>query len=107
MYTFNEFYIQDHMMEGIKRYVEDGIRPGDFLTAIICNDLTNSVWRADETNMRNIPAFVEYFYNRVPLSIWKSKENMEAWIELKQEEREKQNADKERSKDEDAPRSEA
>lgn len=106
MYKFDEFYIQDHMMEGIKRYVEDGIKPGDFLQAVICNNLSKAVWRADKKNMKNLIAFVAYFYNEVPSTIHGSKENMEAWIELKREEREKQNASKERSQDEHGSRSE-
>lgn len=106
MYEFNGFHIQNHMMEAIKSYVEHGTRPGDFLTAVICNDLSEAMQRADEKNMRNLPAFVAYFYMEVPLAICGTKEKMDFWIKLKQEEREKQNADKERSKDEDAPRSE-
>lgn len=91
MYTFNEFYIQDHMMEAIKRYVEDGIKPGDFLTAVICNDLKEAVWRADEKNMKNLLAFVAYFYNEVTATIWGNEEMMKDWIELKQKEREEEN----------------
>lgn len=103
MYTFNEFYIQDHMMEAIKRYVEDGIKPGDFLQAIICNDLKETIWRADEKNQKNLTAFVAYFYNEVPASIYGTKEKMETWINFKQEEREKRDADEKRSQDENAP----
>ena len=83
-YFFQEFYIPRRMEGGICRYVEYGIEPGDFLTAIIRNDLKEAVGRADEENMRNLPAYVAYFYNEVPSPAWGSKEKMEAWMETRQ-----------------------
>ena len=79
-YEFNGFYIPERMMPGIKRYVEHGSKPGEFLTAIICNDLSSAVAQADNENMQNMPAFVSYFYNECPLSCWGSPHKMEAWI---------------------------
>jgi hypothetical protein len=84
-YDFGAFYIPERMMGSIQRYVELGIPPGDFLTAIICNDLREAVGRADDENMANIPAFVSYFYNEVPSQCWGSRENMDAWMASRQE----------------------
>ena len=39
-----------NMVEGIKRYVEHGVSPGGFLTALLTNDLTGALNRADVTN---------------------------------------------------------
>ena len=104
MYIAGEFYIPYRMMGGIFRYIEHGIRPGDFLQAVICNSLSDATITADDENLRNLPAFGYYFYMEVPTAL-RGKENMEAWIKIKREEREeKENADKERSQDEDAPR---
>ena len=88
-YTFNEFYIPERMMGGIRRYIEHGIKPGEFLTAVICNNLSDAVGKADEENMRNLPAYAAYFYNYADLRCWKSRENMEAWIEMHRLAREK------------------
>jgi hypothetical protein len=85
MYTFKEFYISDSMMDGIERYLNNGIPPGDFLTAIICNDLSSAVVRADDTNLRNIPAFVAYFYNEAPIDSWGSAKQMMKWMVSKRE----------------------
>jgi len=85
MYTFKEFCISDSMMDGIERYLNDGIPPGHFLTAIICNDLTAAVLRADDTNLRNIPAFVSYFYNQAPINSWGSIKKMATWMVSKRE----------------------
>jgi len=87
MYKFREFHIPDYMMDGINRYVNDGIPPGSFLTAIICNDLSGAVSQADDNNLPNIPAFVSYFYWETPSACWGSLRKMKAWIEHKREEK--------------------
>ena len=38
------------MVEGIKRYVERGIAPGGFMTALLSNNLTGALNGADVTN---------------------------------------------------------
>ena len=81
MYQFREFYIPEHMMGGIERYVNQGIPPGDFLRAVICNDLSGAVGRADDENIRNLPAYVAYFYNEAPGTCWGSIAKMVAWME--------------------------
>ena len=80
MYKFRQFYIPDRMMGGIKRYIESGVKPGDFLTAVICNDLRKACGQADDENLANLPAFVGYFYNEVPSMCWGSPEQMNGWI---------------------------
>lgn len=83
-YKFGEYYIPERMMGGIKRYIDQGVDPGHFLTAVICNDLKEAVGRADEENMRNIPAYVSYFYNEMPEPCWGSREKMEKWIKARE-----------------------
>jgi len=80
MYRFNQFYIPDRMMGGITRYLENGIAPGDFLTAVICNDLREAYGRADDENLVNLSAFVAYFYNEAPHNCWGSPEKMKEWL---------------------------
>ena len=79
-YHFNEFYIPDRMMPGIKRYIEEKIPPGEFLAAVICNDLQEAVGQADTENMANLPAYVGYFYNEAPSQCWGSKAAMDKWL---------------------------
>lgn len=82
-YTFRGFHIPERMMGGITRYIEQGVPPGDFLTAIICNDLYEAVGRADDENIANIPAYVGYFYNNAPSQCWGSVEKFNAWMDSK------------------------
>ncbi len=81
-YRFRDWYIPERMMPGIERYIEQHIRPGHFLSAVISNDLKDACGRADDENMTNLPAFVAYFYNEAPHPCWGSPEKMEAWIKL-------------------------
>ena len=78
-YRFREFHIPLRMMPSIELYINQGIQPGDFLTAVICNDLALAVGRADEENIENLPAYVHYFYNEAPGQCWGSREKKVAW----------------------------
>lgn len=80
-YEFRGMVIPDDMLEAIERYVEHGIEPGHFLTAIICNDLKEACARADGRNIGIIPAYAAWFYNHAPIPCWGSAEKMDAWIE--------------------------
>jgi hypothetical protein len=73
--------IPEHMQAALKRYVEDKIKPGDFLTAVIKNDLKNAVGRADSVNLPLLPVYVKWLYNVAPGSCWGSPENFQTWIE--------------------------
>lgn len=83
MYKFRQFYIPDRMMPGIRRYIDDKIRPGDFLQAVICNNLKKAVFLADIENLENLPAFVAYFHWNAPSECHGSEEKMKAWQRLK------------------------
>lgn len=80
MYTFRDFIITDGMMGSIQDYIENRVRPGGFLSAIICNDLKKAVMFANDINIKNIPAFVEYFYNNAPTNYWGSDLKMNHWL---------------------------
>lgn len=69
-----------HMQETIKRYVIDKVRPGDFLSAIIMNDLRGAIGHADSENLPLIKLYVQWFYNRAPAVCAGSKEAMNNWL---------------------------
>jgi hypothetical protein len=80
-YRFRQFYIPERMLGGLTRYVDNGIKPGGFLTAVISNDLREAVWRADGENLAKLPAYVAWLYNEAPKGCWGSRENMQRWME--------------------------
>jgi len=69
-----------HMQEGTKRYIEEGIQPGGFLTKVICNDLFGAYRRADDVNMSRMKDWVLFFYNEAPSNCYGSQESMNNWI---------------------------
>jgi hypothetical protein len=81
-YSFNGFHIPQYMMGGIIRYISEGIPPGDFLKAVITNNLRDAIGRADDFNLRNLPAYPAFFYNKAPGLCWGNQERMEKWIEF-------------------------
>ena len=81
------YYIPVYMADGIESYIRDGVPPGDFLMAVLSNDLQEAYIRADDENFHNIPAYMNYFYNKIPAFIWGSRKKVESWIEKKYQER--------------------
>ena len=79
-YTFRGMTIPEHMMLAIRRYIDDRVHPGDFLSAVIENDLREAVGRADDDNIRILPAYVAYLYNEAPGPCWGSTANMYSWL---------------------------
>lgn len=76
----NYSLLPEHIRGGVKRYIEQGIRPGDFLQAVISNKLKESFERADDINRYEMFKIVLFFYNEAPLSCWKSEDSMNRWI---------------------------
>lgn len=77
--------IPPKVMAGMKRYVEHGIKPGSFLTAVIQNNLCEALRRADNDSFKAIKDIVGWFFNEVPSLCWGSEEKMMAWIKMKEE----------------------
>jgi len=64
------------MVAAIKRYVDHGIMPGHFLTALFSDKLTDTFARADGTNTPLIKEWVEWVYNEMPIRLVGSLEKM-------------------------------
>lgn len=81
--------IPARMMERLQAYIEQGHPVGDFLTAVLCNDLREACSRADDTNCHILPAYIVYLFNEAPAPCWGSREKHEAWLRKFAEAREK------------------
>ena len=86
MEDINYSLLPERLQSGVKRYIEQGIRPGDFLTAVICNKLWQSSILADDANIKRLFSIVNFFYNETPGHCWGSVKDMDAWIEHKGQE---------------------
>ena len=72
--------IPAHMQEALRRYVLGHRKPGDFLYAVICNDLQKAVGHADEQQLPLLRTYVRWFYNIAQGNCWGSPERMKGWL---------------------------
>ena len=79
-YSAFGFHIPPRMMGGLRRYIERGTPPGDFLRHVLCNNLMDALKHADRENQQNLPAYGYFLYNVAPALCSGSKEKYEAWI---------------------------
>lgn len=75
-----ESIIGENMLGGLRRYIDDKIPPGGFLTAVITNDLKEACGRADDQNRRIIFEYVAYLHNYCPANCWGSREKFEEYL---------------------------
>ncbi len=85
--TLKQYQIPEHMHCAITDYIVDGIPPGDFLTAVLSNDLQEAVARADSENQAALVQWVCWLYNEAPSDCWGSLEKVADWIQKKHEAR--------------------
>lgn len=68
-----------YMQEGVKRWIENGTRPGSFLTALFANDLVSAICRADSTNKDYIKEWVLFMVNEMPIGSYGSWDIVQKW----------------------------
>lgn len=74
------FPVREDLLGALERYLNNGIMPGGFLTAVLENNLAEAFGRADDTNSRNLKNIVGYVYNHVPGSAWGSRAKIDQWL---------------------------
>jgi hypothetical protein len=79
--------IPARIREALVRYVELRLRTGDFLYAVLTNDLFAAIARADDECLRALPAIVAWIHNKTPCSCHGSPACVSRW--LRKEEAEK------------------
>lgn len=82
--------IPEHLWGGIIRYVIDGIRPGDFLCAVIRMDIEEALRRAFLTTRPAIPTLTTWFLTEAPADCAGTPTAVDDWISKKRIERESQ-----------------
>lgn len=71
--------IPSYMVGGMERWIEYGIDPGDFLTAVLTNNLKEAFAKADETNRVWLENYVRFLCNHAPAGCWGSQERYDKW----------------------------
>jgi len=81
--------IPEHCRDSVRAYVEIGQPVGEFLQAVIANELSESVCRADDINIQRLADYVKFFWGDAPSDCWGSRDKYQKWIEIHRKEREK------------------
>ena len=73
-----------HLHQGLLRYLHDGVPPGNFLQAVIRNDLSDAILRADDECLGSIKGIVGFFNMEMPAPSWGSQAAMDKWCKQQQ-----------------------
>jgi hypothetical protein len=76
-----------NIIESLDRYVNYGIPTGNFLRAVLENNLKEALGLADENNIFHLYGIVNFLYNKCPSLCWGSPEKVKFWLEMKEKER--------------------
>lgn len=77
---FEDYDVPIHLRDGLRRYLEDGIRPGDFLCAVITCDLREAVTRcAPPVTAEHVFGLVQLLIEQAPAPAWGSRVNLKSW----------------------------
>ena len=68
------------MRASIVRYILLGIRPGNFLTAVLHGDLFDAVAQADVINISKLLTYVAFLQNYAPKMAYGDTDLISAWI---------------------------
>ena len=70
----------NHLGDGLKRYIEQRVPMGGFMTAVLENNLKEACGRADHINIRLLPEIVGWLYNEAPAQCWGSPAKVKEWL---------------------------
>jgi hypothetical protein len=80
--------IAEDLRAQLQAYADHGTPLGDFLRAVVSNDLVVALMRADSTNISAIAAYGNYLYNHMPMLCWGSNSIYFAWVNYQKLKRE-------------------
>ena len=77
----SQYYcIPERTIETLKRYVDQRNEPGQFVRAVLENNLKESMARADLDNRVCMFEIVQYVYNELPGICWGTPEKVHKWL---------------------------
>lgn len=69
-----------HMVDGVWLYLAHGIPPGSFLTALLSNQLVETVRRADMQNKACLMEWTNFLVSAIHMDAWGSPAKVATWI---------------------------
>lgn len=77
---WNRFPLPD-LRHGLELYLEERVVPGDFLLAVLQNNLREAVAYADAMSRARLCDLVSWLWNNVPARCWGSEDTVLAWLQ--------------------------
>lgn len=71
--------MKDSTRYALDAWVQRGQVPGNFLTAVLSDELFNALRYADSENLRDLHEICSYIYNECPAGCWGSRTTMVEW----------------------------
>lgn len=78
--TIDYSRLPEHMRGGMRRYIENGIPPGSFQSAVLSNDLMGAYQKADDINTAAMRDYAMFLHNDAPGGCYGSPAHVEDWI---------------------------
>lgn len=81
----NKYLVPDTTARTLTHWILSAGDPGSFGRAVLCNDLKESIGRADSTNLLALRNIVAFLYNEAPMECWGSVESFNSWKGIRNE----------------------
>ena len=69
----------EHLLGGLGRFFNQGIATGQFLNAVLTNDLLETFSRGDPQSIAGLPRLIELIFNHAPGDAWGTPERVATW----------------------------
>lgn len=76
--------VPDYILNSLDNYAKERIPVGDFLKAMLSNDLFQAVGRADPSCMASMKMIVTYIHCQLPGCCWGSPQHYKDWLKGEQ-----------------------
>ena len=70
-----------HMVDGMVRYIVQGVPPGSFMSAVLSGDLFGALRRADDVNRNSLPEYGTFLSNYAPCGCFGSEDRFDEWVQ--------------------------
>ena len=80
-FRYMDMAVPAHLHNGLANYVANHQPVGHFLTAVLENNLSGAVGKADMASLKGLGAVVSWLYNEPSSGCWGSPEKVKAWLE--------------------------
>lgn len=83
-FTNDDTFVPPHLREGIINHIQTGRGVGNFLDAVLCNDLRNAIFCADRVSLQALPTIVRWLHNYAPSQCHGNENHVRGWIDARE-----------------------